>query len=164
MPIGGPLTGRPSERVRASSSWHRRDSSPSAARSVKRAIRTDPERLIGPTSSGSSGRLRPARRVVAATGALTWVVVLGGHRRHEAVEARLPGELGMECGRDDIPLPDGDDPSVVETGQDVDPGPGHIDDRCPDEDAVHRPLAEHRYVDLRLERVELATEGVPLDP
>ena len=59
-PIGGPLTGSPSERVDDSASWHSRDSSPSAARSVRRAARTLPPDLtvrvsLTVLSTGGSG-------------------------------------------------------------------------------------------------------------
>ena len=40
------------------------------------------------------------------------------------MEARLPGELGMERGREHVPLADGDDPPVVESREDVDVRPG----------------------------------------
>ena len=72
--------------------------------------------------SRSSG-LRPAGRVVAAAGALARIVVLLGHRRDQPVEARLPGELGMERRGDDVPLADRHDPAVVEARQDVDVRP-----------------------------------------
>src|SRR6266850_490016 len=66
---------------------------------------------------------RSTGRVVAAARALARVVVLRGHRRQEPVEARFAGELRMERGREDVPLADGDDPAVVEAGEDVDIGP-----------------------------------------
>ena len=151
----------------APSDWHSRDSSPSAARSVSRAGRTLPElrgvrsALTGPLLA--AGRQRATGRVRTAAGALARVVVLGGHRRDEPMEARLAGELGVERGGDDVALPDGHDPAVVEPGQDVDLGAGPLDDRGADEDAMDRRAAEDRDVELRLERVELAPERIALD-
>ena len=55
------------------------------------------------------------------------IVVLGGHRGDEPVEPRLAGELGVERGGDDVALADGDDPAVVEAGEDVDAGAGPLD-------------------------------------
>src|SRR5262245_28519297 len=69
----------------------------------------------------------------------------------------------MERGRDHVPLADRDDPPVVEAGEDVDVGAGPVDDRGPDEDAVDRLVAQHRNRQIGLERVQLATERVPLD-
>src|SRR3989304_2289336 len=70
--------------------------------------------------------------------------VLGGHRRHQAMEARLAGELGVEGGGEDVLLADGHDPPVVEAGEDVDARAGTLYDRGPDEDRVDRPVTEHR--------------------
>ena len=154
----GPLTGSPSERVSAGSCWHSRDSSPSAARSVRRATRTLPVR-----PRHDSDLAAAASRVRPPSGAFARVVVLGGHRRHESMEARLAGQLRMERRGDDVALADGDDPAVVQPGEDVDVRTDPVDDRRPDEDAVDRSVAEDRDGDLALERVQLPTEGVPLD-
>ena len=89
--------------------------------------------------------------------------MLGGHRRDEPVEAGLAGELRVERRGDDVALADGDDPAVVEAGEDVDVGAGPLDDRGPDEHGVDRRVAEDRHVELGLERVELAAERVALD-
>ena len=88
--------------------------------------------------------------MTAAT-ALTRVVVLGGHRGHETMEARLPGKLRMERGGDDVPLADRDDPAVRQLGQDVDTRSHDADDGRPDEHAVDRLIAEDRHVQIRLE-------------
>src|SRR5690242_5774968 len=98
-PIGGPDTGRWRERVPSPSPCARRDSSPRAARSVSRAARTLPALLaIAP-----SPRLPAAARGIGpASQALAGVGVLGRHGREEAVEARLAGQLGVECRRDDV--------------------------------------------------------------
>ena len=79
------------------------------------------------------------------------------------MEARLAGQLGMERGGDDVALPDGDDASVVQPREHVDAGPDALDDRCADEDAVDRRVAEDRHRQVRLEGVQLAPEGVALD-
>ena len=106
----------------ASSLWASRDSSPSGGE-VGQAGQPDlareahRERLI---ERASSGRPLPADRMVAPAGALARIVVLGGHRGHEPVEAGLAGQLGVERGGDHVPLPHGHDPAVVEPGQDVD--------------------------------------------
>src|SRR5436305_9900652 len=114
-PIGGPETGSPSERVPSPSPCASRDSSPRAARSVSRAARTFPALL----AIGASPALpTAARRVRAAADALARVRVLGGHGRDQAVEARLACELGVERGRDDVALADGDDAAVIEAGHD----------------------------------------------
>ena len=60
--------------------------------------------------------LRASGGVGPPAGALAGIRVLGRHRRHQAVEARLAGELRVERGRDDVALADGDDPAVVERG------------------------------------------------
>src|SRR6185436_15289646 len=81
----------------------------------------------------------------------------------EPVEPGLAGKLGVERGRDDVALADGDDPVVVETGEDVDVRAGPGDDRGPDEHAVNRLVAENRHGQVGLERVELTAERVSLD-
>ncbi|MBF8291141.1 MAG: hypothetical protein HW391_2109 [Chloroflexi bacterium] len=89
--------------------------------------------------------------------------MLGGHRRHEAMEAGLAGELRMErCGHD-VPLADGHDPTVVQRREDVHARPGPLDDRCPNEHAVDGLIAKDRDAQIRLEGVELPTEGVAPD-
>src|SRR3954452_23135297 len=119
-PIGGPETGRPRERVPSPSACARRDSSPRAARSVRRAARTLPALL----AIGASPVLPAAARGVRpAADALARVRVLGRHRRDEPVEPRLARELGVEGRGDDVALPHGHDPAVVEARHDVDVRP-----------------------------------------
>ena len=48
----------------------------------------------------------------------------------------------------------------LDLGQDLDPGPDPLDDRRPDEHGVHRRLVEAGDVEVGLERVDLAPEGV----
>ena len=114
IPIGCADTGSPSERVDRRR-LARRDSSPSAARSVSRAARTLPLRVA---IASSSGRPRPARGCGRRPSPRPDRHV-GGHRREQPVEARLAGELGVERGRHHVPLPDRDDPPIVEPGEDV---------------------------------------------
>src|SRR5947207_13675883 len=69
----------------------------------------------------------------------------------------------MERRSQDVLLPDRDDSAVVEARQDVDVGPGPLDDRRPDEHAVNRLVAEDRNLQVRFEGVELAAERVARD-
>ena len=123
----------------APSDWHSRDSSPRAARSVSRAARTLPllrgARIALIRAPVVAGRQRTTGRMRTAARALARVVVLGGHRGHQPVEAGLPGELRVEGRGQDVALADRDDAAVVEPGQDVHVGPGPFDDRRPDEHA-----------------------------
>src|SRR6478735_5714116 len=152
-PIGGPDTGSPSERVPSPSACASRDSSPSAARSVRRAARTFPVRAMAlPLLLRATGGVRPA------TGPLARVRVLRGHRCDEPVEARLARELGVERGRDDVLLADRDDPPVVEARDDVHVRPDRLDHGGADEHRVDGRVAEQRHRQLGLERVELAAE------
>ena len=118
------MTGRPSERVvgavrlaQPRQLAERGEVGQARGADLAAALRGERSALIGPPrrlGPASAGRVRPA------AGALARVVVLGGHGRHQAVEARLAGELGVERGGDDVALADGDDPPVVEPGEDVD--------------------------------------------
>src|SRR5258706_4378402 len=101
--------------------------------------------------------------MVTPTGSLARVLVLARHGRDEAVEAGFSRELRVERGRHDVSLAYGDDPAVVEAGEDVDVRPGPLDDRRPDEDAVDRLIAKHGNGQVGLERIELTPEGVALD-
>src|SRR5207248_10519041 len=97
IPIGGPLIGSPSERASTPSVWHRRESSPRAARSVRRAARTLAERPLrrspGPSPRLAIGNARATNRVRSTAGPFARVVVLGRHGRDESVEARLARKL-----------------------------------------------------------------------
>ena len=73
-----------------------------------------------------------------------------------------PASSGWKAVAMTFPCADGHDPAVVEAGEDVHPGTDVLDDRGPDEDRMDRPLAEDGHVEIGLERVELAAEGVPL--
>src|SRR6185503_16610707 len=157
-PIGGPLTGSPSVRDPEPSVCAMRDSSPSAGRSVRRAARTLPTaracRASLPSRAirlASSGQARAAGRVVTPAGTLAGVVVLGGHRRDEPMEARLPGQLRVERRGEDIPLPDRDDPAVVERREDVHIRADTLDDRGADEHATNGLVAHDRHRELALE-------------
>ncbi len=61
------------------------------------------------------------------TGALARLGERGGHRGHETVETRLPGELRMERRGDDLALLHGDDAAVIELGDHVDVGADTLD-------------------------------------
>ena len=136
---------------------------------MSRAARTLPavvvrDSVIARVPLSAGGLERAARRVGAPAGALARVVVLGGHRRDEPMEARLAGELGVERGGDDVAA-GGRRRSGRHRG-----GPGRprlrpsaLDDRGADEDGVDRRVTEDRDLQLGLERVELAAERVPLD-
>ena len=78
------------------------------------------------------------------------------------MEAGFARQLGMERGGDDVALADGDDPSVSQPGEHVDPRPDVIDDGCADEHAVDWHVAEQRHRDVGLERLTLAPEGIAL--
>src|SRR3990170_3639298 len=120
-PIRGPLTGRPSDLPPAASSSHSRDSSPSAARSVRRAARTFPvERparggVIGPTRPGASG-----------------------------------GDGGPA-------------PPAAGGGGAAHAGSDSLDDRRANKHRVNGLIPQDRHLQVRLEGVELAPEGVPPD-
>jgi hypothetical protein len=57
----------------------------------------------------------------------------------------------MEGGREDVPLADGDDTTVLEAPEDIDARPGPLDDGRPDEDAMDGLPAQNRYLELALE-------------
>src|SRR3954449_4412059 len=159
-PMGGPETGRPSDRVPSPSACARRDSSPRAARSVNRAARTLPALL----AIGASPALpAAARRVWAPTDPLAGIGVLCGHRRDEPVEPRLARELGVERGGDDVPLADRDDAAVVEARHDIDVGADAVDDGRTDEDTMDGLVTQQGNGEVRLERVQLAAECIALD-
>ena len=167
-PIGGPLTGRPSERVAASSDWHSRDSSPSAARSVRRAARTLPWAARGSRRGHAAlrGRHRACvrrvgcgRRPEPSPGSSCSAAIVATSRWKRV----SPASSGWNDGGDDVPLADGHDPAVVQPREDVDAGAGPLDDRGADEHGVDRPSAEDVDVEVGLERLELSPERIALD-
>src|SRR6266511_3377691 len=72
----------------------------------------------------------------------------------------VAGELGMEACRQEMPLPSRDDAPAVDPCQHLDLFAGRLQERRADEDGVQRLLAERRNVQIGLEAVELAAEGV----
>ena len=69
----------------------------------------------------------------------------------------------MERDGDYVALANGHDALVREPGQNLDAGAQALDYRSADEDGVDRSIAQDRHRQVRLERVELSAEGVPLD-
>src|SRR3990172_5231772 len=177
MLIWLPPTGRPSERTLPSSDpspWERRDSSPSAARSVSRAPRTLPGRAVIARPSpgawdGGAGRLpRPGRRTrrpwsPRGGGSASRRPARGGRQwpsRSARAQRRCARRRAWAARPPPIPPP-------PPTGGPIkNPGPARphaLDDRGADEDAVDRGVAEDGYGDLTLEALELPPEGVAPD-
>src|SRR4051794_28012825 len=76
----------------------------------------------------------------------------------ELVDARVVGQLRMERGDEDAPLPR-EDRMTVDLGQHLDVGASVLDPRRTDEDGAHGLVAV-TDVEVGLERVHLAAEGV----
>src|SRR5215212_5561880 len=64
------------------------------------------------------------------------------HLDEEPVHAGVPGDLGVERRREQVPLPDRDDPTFgrprLDLGEHLDVGRDLLDPRCPDEDRAYR--------------------------
>src|SRR5438067_8222129 len=81
-------------------------------------------------------------------------------REEQLVDARVVGQLGMECRHEDAPLAR-EHGMAVELGEDLDVGARVFDPRRADEDRAHRLVAV-ADVEVRLEAAHLAAERVAL--
>src|SRR5215468_2617577 len=97
------------------------------------------------------------------------LIHLARHLHEEAVYAKITGQLWVEGGREQTPLPNRDNPTVLpaagDPAQHGDTGADPLHPGRPDEHRVERFRglargAEPVEFDRRLERVDLATEGV----
>src|SRR4051812_38196208 len=79
----------------------------------------------------------------------------------ELVDARVVGQLRMERGDEDPPLPR-EHRMTVDLGEHLDVGPRLLDPRRADEDRAHR-LVTVPDVEIRFEGVDLPAEGVSAD-
>ena len=69
-------------------------------------------------------------------------------------------ELGMERGRQEVRLTDGDDRAAVQGRKDLDIRTNGFDERSADEDRVERFHAKDRDGEVGFERIELAPERI----
>ncbi len=80
------------------------------------------------------------------------------------MDAVVAGDLGVEGGGQQRPLPDRDDPAGrragLDAGEDLNLGSHSLDPRRPDEDGAQRLGAEFADVEVLLERMDLAAECV----
>lgn len=79
------------------------------------------------------------------------------------MESLLPRHLRVERRGEDAPLSHRHDATVLERRQTLHVWADPLDDGRADEHRMHRRIAEHRHVEIRLEGLGLGAEGVAAD-
>src|SRR3954454_6374770 len=86
------------------------------------------------------------------------------HLDEEPVHAGVPGDLGVERRREQVPLPHRDDPTFgvprLDLGEHLDVGRDLLDPRCADEDRAHRFSLDAAERQVLLEALDLPAERV----
>ena len=81
----------------------------------------------------------------------------------EPVEAVVRSELGVEGGRQEAALASGYGGAIWKAGQHLDHGTDVLDDGGSNEDGPVRRISQRGDMELGLEAVHLAAEGIPPD-
>ncbi len=79
------------------------------------------------------------------------------------MEAGVAGEFRVERGGEEVALASGDDGAIFEGGDGVGGEGGRIDARGADEDGVEGAALETFNIEVGLEAIDLAAEGVAVD-
>src|SRR5438552_561648 len=119
-------------------------------------------RLLFPLDRGASWRADRRPGAGQAVSPLSPASALS-ERQKVPMKALVARELGVKARGEQAALLRGDDRTVAKTREDVDAGADAADPRRANEHRVERCLAESLHVEVRLERIELTPERVPLD-